>query len=67
MKSENDILTRKIKIIAVRVPQVAGQSGTLELAGGWKCGISKTKSDQLKPYEGREMEIGEIIRLSFSE
>jgi hypothetical protein len=67
MKAENDILKSKIKIIAVRVPQTEGQLGMLELDGGWKCGISKTKLDQLKPYEGREMEIGEIIRLSLSE
>jgi hypothetical protein len=61
---EKNLLRRKIKVVKVTLAQ-PGRLGSLELEGEWRCGLNKEKADRLKPFEGTEMEIGEIIRLAF--
>jgi hypothetical protein len=64
--NEENILKRKIKIEAVRLPE-GNRLGSLVLAGGWQSSLTKAKAERLKPFEGMELEIGEIIRLAFED
>lgn len=54
-----------IKIVEVKLPK-PGLLGSLQLPGGWQCSLDEPQAPRLKPYKGREVEIGEILRLTGS-
>ena len=66
MDNNKDILRRRILIAAVKLPEGA-RMGLLDLGGGWQSNLSLLQANRLKPFEGRELEVGEIIRLGLSD
>jgi hypothetical protein len=55
-------MCRRIRVVSVKLPK-DGRLGSLELDGDWKSTLTEEPARRLKPYEGTDLEISEVIRL----